>query len=88
MIKFTIFLLLALLCGPTYISAKGQTSLGKEEKNQELIWVEHKQTPIHSVGQNVTYEFVFDGSDRNVERITQILYDEDMVGFTLFCIKM
>lgn len=82
MFKFNIFLFLALVSGLTYISANsGQTSLGKEEKGQELIWVEHKQTPIYSEAQNTTYEFVFDGSDRNVERITQILYDDDMVGF-------
>lgn len=82
MIKFNIFLLLALLSGLTYASTKGQTVLGKAEKGQELIWVEHKQTPIYSEGQNVTYEFTFDGSDRNVERISEIIYDEDMVGFT------
>lgn len=85
MTKLNFFVLLAVISGLTYISAY-QASIGKAEKDQELLWVELKQTPFQPERKNITHEFVFDGSDRNVNRITFITFDHEMVRFTLFSV--
>lgn len=83
MTKFTFFVLFALASSFTYISASQSAKFGIPEKDQILLWAEHKQSSVYpEIGRkNLTHEFVFNGLDRNVERITVITYDFENVRF-------
>lgn len=77
MAKFNLILVLTIISCFAYVSTKN--SIGKAEKDQVLLWVDHKQTPVYPKISNLTHEFDFDGTDRNVDRITFITYDYDTV---------
>uniref|UniRef100_A0A336MDV1 CSON010452 protein n=1 Tax=Culicoides sonorensis TaxID=179676 RepID=A0A336MDV1_CULSO len=72
MSKFAIFL--AINCLITYTTASW-SAIGENENGEEIIWADYKVTPIQSEATNITHNFDFDGSDRNVERISFIRFD-------------
>uniref|UniRef100_A0A336M743 CSON010452 protein n=1 Tax=Culicoides sonorensis TaxID=179676 RepID=A0A336M743_CULSO len=72
MTKFAIFL--AIYCCISYTTASW-SAIGENESGEELIWVEYKVTPIQLEATNITHNFEFDGSDRNVDRISYIRFD-------------
>lgn len=80
MSKNSILILVTVACCISFVTAYiVSNAIGVAEKDQVLVWVGHKFTPIHPEKTNITHEFEFDGATRNVERITFITYDYELV---------